>query len=360
MKLPASVTDLVAKKFKNANRKELKQFVSNIKVPVEAYLNKLGEASLGINYGTSIFSQMKAIMGNKTEVTNISSIFEQVKSNSGSVSFDSFDNLRDTAMLLDNITQEADKEIDKKLELAKEGYELMNMVANAIHGYETQYEVFVSAATKGIKVSNNLIAFRINASSFMSQLGWRPNASNNLEPPIALGFSGLTAENIGSSRKAIEGASKLFEKWFAGKKFIDFTDLYGTRFDKMIGVSLRQGLKGGRGIGFNFERYRKMQEKARYGATPNDQMPQDDLAFYRGPDYWAFVNGKWIAIQAKAYNASISLSSITGGLNRLIFMISAIEGLLDPQIENQVKENLGKVTIDTTDLIDELVHSVFF
>ena len=125
------IKQIAADHFKNATKEDISILVNTLKNKISAYLMKLdGLTSEEIE--TTVFSKIKQTMQQAESATNILSV---VKSNTGSVN--------SILSQYESSIQQFISQANRSEELVKEGYVLINEIADTIHGYKMQYQVSI-------------------------------------------------------------------------------------------------------------------------------------------------------------------------------------------------------------------------
>ena len=318
------IKQIAADHFKNATKEDISILVNTLKNKISAYLMKLnGLTSEEIE--TTVFSKIKQTMQQAESATNILSV---VKSNTGSVN--------SILSQYESSIQQFISQANRSEELVKEGYVLINEIADTIHGYKMQYQVSIFMEGK-----SDLQMFTLSLEQFVD----------------ILSLSASTGRLKLKTRFNRAYASALLNKKFSEQKVKDINqNLFNQMLEHFPKERKQRGWKG-RAIEV-FQKMSFFQQDAGKQLSEEEAFAElgENLAFYRGPDYWIQQNGLAIAIQSKLYNASVSLSTIEGALNRIIVMISTLEGVLDGTI---TAETLGLKVPTDQELVDQIVQSVF-
>ena len=320
------IKQIAADHFKQATKEDLAIFVNTLKMKIGYYLAELNGLSPE-DIETTVFSKMKQTMQQAEAATNILSV---VGSNTG--------NVNSILSQYESSIQEFITQANRSEELVKEGYKLINEIADAIHGYEMHYQLSIF-----MEGASDLQMFTLTLDQFIDlvQLSQGSTSKGRLKL---------------KTRYNIAFASGLLNKMFSSQKVQDINqNLFNQILQHFPKEKKKRGWKG-RAI----EVFQKMQFFQKDGKQLSEEEAFSELgentAFYRGPDYWIQQNGLAIAIQSKLYNASVTLSAIEGALNRIVVMISTLEGVLDGTI---TAETLGLQVPSDQELVDKIVQSVF-
>ena len=318
------IKQIAADHFKNATKEEIGILVNTLKNKIGAYLAKLNGLSPE-EIETTVFSKIKQTMQEAESATNILSV---VKSNTG--------NVNSILSQYESSIQQFISQANRSEDLVKEGYMLINEIADAIHGYEMQYQISIF-----MEGASDLQMFTLSLEQFVNILSLSASTGRlKLKTRYNRGF-----------------ASAILNKMFPDQKVKDINqNLFNQMLEHFPKEKKKRGWKG-RAIEV-FQKMSFFQQGNGKKLSEEEAFSElgENLAFYRGPDYWIQQNGLAIAIQSKLYNASVTLSAIEGALNRIVVMISTLEGVLDGTI---TAETLGLNVPTDQELVDKIVQSVF-
>ena len=236
------------------------------------------------------------------------------------------------------------KQLERNESLAAQGLELINNIANQINNYELQYEI-----TFPVSDNSGAYTFLVPFSTFKQFLHLQGGQFH-------LQFEGIKFWD--SSIKNVEFANILQQIQNKGEIINqDYLMSYQAYKDRIMAENPNLGGVGGRAV----EVMRKMayvQLDKGNVLTEEEALSPDELnenlAMYRGPDYWIQLEGQFIAVQSKLFNATINIRMIENALGRIIILLNGLETVIEPYINTNLK--LPDVT---SELLENLVDSVF-
>lgn len=223
-------------------------------------------------------------------------------------------------------------------ESIKEGYSILNQVADYFHGYSIEYEVH-------IPIGDMYYTYRLNLSEFINTL-----QLNNSGTDLYIGAN-RSVYGIKKDEAIRAGMSKSdFIKDFQTTQLNTFFENAGiSRSDFIEFVSREELLSYDDKMGIAIEEINK-------NAGTQFKQPKN-LAFYRGPDYIKYINGVFNAyIQSKLITASVSVNAIANGMRRLIILLDTLEQRISPQISSATEKIK---TISEDKIVQQLIESVF-
>lgn len=237
------------------------------------------------------------------------------------------------------------KQLESQELLAKQGLELINNIANQINNYELQYEI-----TFPVSDDTGAYTFLVPFSTFQQFLHLQGGQFH-------LQFEGIKFWQ--SSIKNVEFINILQQMQNKGAIINqDYLISYQAYKNRIMAENPGLGGAGGRAV----EAIRKMayvQLDKGDVLTEEEALSPDELnenlAMYRGPDYWIQLQNQFVAVQSKLFNATINIRMIENALGRIIILLNGLETVIQPYID----QNMKTLPDVTRKLLENLVDSVF-
>ena len=319
--LGASLSKIAENFFKETTYEELQNFIGETKEQINLWSSKYSHEVI---FQTSIANQIQA-----TQVSDnyYNDIAKKMKNQHQSTKvLDQYYDQR-IASTIDNLftTENA----------IKDGYKILNEVADKIHGYEITYEV-------SIPIGGIYYTYQLSLDQFIDIL--------QLNTEGTLFYIGTNRSVYSLTKKELQNLTyedfikEQIENFFTitGKDRKAYIDLHTK--ESLIGL-----MNGKTNFGFGIEEAVK-QTGPQFESPPN-------LTFYRGPDYIRYGDEQIrYYIQSKLISASVSVSTIENGMKRLITLLNTLEQRIAPKVKTAAD---GIKSISEDKIIEELIASVF-
>ena len=320
--LGVSLSKIAENFFKETTYEELQNFIEETKGQINLWSSKYSHEVI---FQTSIANQMQTT---QTQDSYYNDIAKKMKNQhqSRKVLNQYYDPM--TASTIDSLFRTEDA--------IKEGYKILNQVADKIHGYEITYEV-------SIPIGDTYYTYRLSLDQFIETLQLNKEGTKF--------YIGTNRSVYSLSNEELQ-EQDLTKEDFIKKQIDDFFIKTGLNRTDYIDFHTRNSLieimNGKTNFGFGIEEAVK-QTGPQFEQPPN-------LAFYRGPDYIRYIEQIRYYVQSKLINAAVSVSTINNGMRRLIILLDTLEQRIAPKIKSAT-EKIKSISEDK--IIEELIASVF-